>query len=284
MSEKTSLSLHTVQSWVKDAISTQGNVSDVLHSAELQKYMSPENALDLLLPSQSLSGAERLDIYRKMYVLRMVDSMESDFPVLAAYMKDRFHEIVMNYVALYPSRSYTLNHLGNDFPSFLRRYVSDEDLDLIYDLALLEQTISAVIDIEETPILTNEELSTIQPEEWETLVLKPVAALKVLTLYTNAVEFLRANDDNLDFPLPKKQESYVMVFRLYYSTDYAEMSTLEYTLLELILNGNSLLKALDLLMHTMDTQHTVVESQVFAIFQSWVQRGIFRSLRKAPSD
>jgi len=284
ITKKATIPLHTIQMWMKNAIATQGIVDDVLHSSELESIIPYKDATNLLLPSKSLSNTERLDIYRKMYVLRMVDAMESDFPVLATYLNERFHTVVMDYVAVYPSRSYTLNHLGNDFHYFLRGYELGEDKELICELALLEHAISTVIDIEETPTLNHNELGSINAEQWETLILKPVKALKVFKLSTNAVAFLNASDNNLELPEPISQESYVMVFRLDYTTDYVEMNKVEFDLLEIILNGNSLLKSFDLLMQKTYLQNDIDGAHVFGMFQTWVQRGIFQSLTQSLAD
>src|ERR1700693_5648101 len=73
-----------------------------------------QEGLALVLPSATLTAGERAGIYRDMYLARLVEALETDYPGLLHYLgKNAFEELGARYVAEFPSRSYTLNRLGD---------------------------------------------------------------------------------------------------------------------------------------------------------------------------
>src|SRR5207248_8962330 len=78
---------------------------------------------EVILPSRSLRPAERVAIYQGMYLLRMEEALVSDYPALKHLLGDqRFAALVRDYVAAFPSVSYTLNRLGDHFPEFVAKW------------------------------------------------------------------------------------------------------------------------------------------------------------------
>ena len=67
-----------------------------------------------MLPSaRGLRAAERVGIYQGMYLPRMLEALESDYPGLAHFLGPRaWTRLVRRYLNAHPSRSYTLNELG----------------------------------------------------------------------------------------------------------------------------------------------------------------------------
>ena len=71
----------------------------------------------MILPSKTLTPVERVGVYQGMYLLRMIEALEGDYPAVAHFLGDEeFAELVTRYVAAHPSTSYTFNRLG-DAPS-----------------------------------------------------------------------------------------------------------------------------------------------------------------------
>lgn len=224
--------LRTVQQWMKSAIVTQGTITDVLHNDSVEQLLPFESAMDLVLPSRTLSQEQRIEIYRTMYPLRMVEALEADYPTLARFMGEDFETLVMRYVEEYPSQSYTLNHLGKHLPAFLQNSTDYKNSELLHDIALMELAISDVIDEEEVEIFDSNDLTFLDEQTIENLVLEAVPAFRLQALSTNAVEYLSALDNDEDFPTENKQQSYAIVYRKDYSTDYVQLDDLEYTILK----------------------------------------------------
>ncbi len=100
----------------------------------------------VLRPSQTLGAVERIGIYQGMYLLRMTDALAADYPGLAhALGEEGFRRFVRAYVTRHPSRSYTLNRLGDDVPGFVAR-TRRPDRRFLADLAKLERAVSRLYD------------------------------------------------------------------------------------------------------------------------------------------
>ena len=104
-----------LQAWFLTAIMTPGGVQRGLALAA-QRHGLAEHEV---LRSPGGSGS-RLHIYADGYVLRLLECMRADFPVLARTMgPELFDFFAKAYVWRHPSRSTTLYDLGRGFADFL---------------------------------------------------------------------------------------------------------------------------------------------------------------------
>ena len=73
-------------------------------------------------PSPGLKAAQRLAIYRKGYLLRLLETLREDFPNLRRAMGDPlFDFFATSYVRRNPSRNPSLTSFGANFPKFLQQ-------------------------------------------------------------------------------------------------------------------------------------------------------------------
>ncbi len=115
-----------------------GPVEEALRVAEAEV---PAGRIgDVVLPSKTLTAAERVGIYHGMYPLRMTEALQSDYPALAHYLgDDGFRDLVRGYVQAFPSRSYTLNSLGDHLPEYVKTAPGVRRPEFCHDLARLER-------------------------------------------------------------------------------------------------------------------------------------------------
>ena len=79
------------------------------------------SAEDVVAERRGLSARERLAVYTGGYVLRLLECMRADFPVLRGFIGDSvFDAFAKAYVITMPPVSHSLYDLGADFPRFLR--------------------------------------------------------------------------------------------------------------------------------------------------------------------
>jgi hypothetical protein len=84
-----------------------------------------------------------------MYPLRMHDALAADYPGVRAFLGDHlFEHFVADYVAVHPSRSYTLNRLGDSVPEYVRTWHHPKRA-FLADLARLELTVTETFDADE---------------------------------------------------------------------------------------------------------------------------------------
>ncbi len=87
---------------------------------DLTRRDLPPGASRHLLPNRHLGAAARLEVYNGQYWMRLLESLQEDFPGVQRLLgKARFERLCRDYLTAHPSRSWTLRNLGRRLPSFL---------------------------------------------------------------------------------------------------------------------------------------------------------------------
>ena len=98
------------------------------------------HAEDVVAEKRGLSARERLAVYTGGYVLRLLECMREDFPVLRGFVGDSvFDAFAKAYVITLPPTSHSLYDLGADFPRFLeetkpKNWQLDSGISVMLDL------------------------------------------------------------------------------------------------------------------------------------------------------
>lgn len=79
-------------------------------------------SLEFLKPPFKGELKERFEIYANGYPLRTQSAMEEIFELLPKLLGEKeWHRLGGAYVRLHPSKSYSLQHIGEEFPAFLEK-------------------------------------------------------------------------------------------------------------------------------------------------------------------
>ena len=127
----------------------------------------------------ALDAAARIEIYADMYRARLVDVLGEDFPRVRAILgDDAFAALAGRYLARYPSDNPSVRHLGHGFAG----YLATERLPhpFLADLAHLEWARVEVFDAPDPEPLRLDDLAAIAPADWPALVLRPIAACRLV--------------------------------------------------------------------------------------------------------
>ena len=99
------------------AVTTPGGVREGVRLARDRYALDTDDAVK---GSNRLSAHERLEIYARGYVLRLLECLRAEFPILLALVGDQVFEMfASSYVWTKPSRSPSLYDLGAGFAAFL---------------------------------------------------------------------------------------------------------------------------------------------------------------------
>ncbi len=230
-------------------------------------------------PSTSLTAAERVGVYQGMYLSRMREALESDYPGLARFLgPEGWESLVTAYVQAHPSRSYTLNVLGRDLPDFVGAARVRRPA-FCRDLARLEWAVSEVFDAPETPPLTEAALASIAPADWERARLVPVAALRLVVLEHDAGAHLDALRDAKRRRLPvRRRRCRVVVHRRSYAVFRREQAAAAFALLEDLVNGLAVGRALA----RAQARHRkrLGLDEAFRLFRDWAAMGLFQAVER----
>ncbi|MFF2808386.1 putative DNA-binding domain-containing protein [Streptomyces sp. NPDC058000] len=120
---------------------------------------TPGDALPLTTPA-ALSPRQSLALYQDSYRLRLTSCLRTLFPAMVDLLgEELFDGFAEDYLRAHPSHRHTLSTLGEHFADHLERHRPDADLpaaqredwiDLLVDLARLEQLYTEVLDAEGT--------------------------------------------------------------------------------------------------------------------------------------
>lgn len=273
---KKPIPLTTLQQWMQAVIEHPGTSHEAWHSVQAQQQLPFVEAFAAVLPSASLTPMERIAIYRRMFVLRMTESMAIDYPGVKSFLgEEAFDRIVTEeYVRKYPSKSYTLNHLGRFFPEFLNSSGLPEK-NFLSDLARLELAITNNLEAEETPVATAEQIASVPPNAWEHVRLIPITAMELLKFESNVCAYLDAVTEETALPLPEQRQSFAVVYRKEYRSYWEVLSEQQWTLLSALAAGKQFGHSIGALLEQFPGSEEKLQDDLFHWFNDWVGKGLF---------
>ena len=271
--------LSRVQRWMQEVVVHPGSIDEALASKAARAEVPPERLGDVVLPSRTLAPAQRVEIYQRMYLLRMEEALGIDYPALARFLGPRgFRDLVRDYVASFPSRSYTLNRLGDHLPAFVLTAGGLRHRGFCHDLARLELAMTEVFDETETPSLSAEAVAAVPAEAWAAARLRPIAAFRLLALRYPAnayVQSIRGRGHR--HPRPRRQDGWLAVYRRNYSVRRLELSLPAYRLLSELVAGAPLGPAVAAAARRRPGSGAG-PAQLYRWFRAWMAKGLFMGL------
>ena len=274
--------LSGIQHWMQEFVVHPGRVQEALRSKEARRLVDPKKIAEVILPSRTLEPEERVDIYHGMYLIRMEEALQSDYRGLQEFLGMRgFRKLVARYVLSFPSRSFTLNRLSDHLPEFILAQKGFRSRGFCYDLARLELAIAHVFDEEETPPLTTEEIAAFPPEAWEHARLEPIRPLRLLSFKYNVNTFLQSvRDGSRTHPRPRLKDDFVAIHRRSYSVYRLDLSRTAFDLLQDLVSGQPLGKAVQKAARR--GRGAATEDELFRWFREWVSGGVFQKVEALP--
>ena len=269
--------LNQVQQWMQACVMEPGPVEEAIASAAVSRHVPAADARRMVRPSAALTALERLDIYRRMYELRLIEALRVDYPGLHRFLgEDVFDELARMYVRQSPSRSYTLNRLGDALPQFLAQVEGLPRPRFVLDLARLELAETQVFDEEESPVADGSAVNGILPERWESIRLRPIAALRLIELDYPAHLYLAAMraDGEASPEAPGRKRARLVVFRQNFHIHHLELEPMAHPLLTHLLAGVPLGKAIT----AEPAAKYLSPNRVFTWFREWFEAGLFQAV------
>jgi hypothetical protein len=270
--------LGRLQRWMQEVVVHPGTVEEAIASPNAEHEIAADSLSKIVRPSHSMTSAERVGVYHGMYLMRMEEALETDYPVIRYHLGDRqFSHLVRDYVQSYPSTSYTLNRLGDHLPQFFLDRPEWPQAAFLHDLARLELAMTEVFDERETPVLGAEELESVAPESWEQARLEPIAAVRVVAFKYSVLPHLSAFHNDRPTPGPRRRASWVAVYRRDYSVLRLELSRAEHDLLRDLIDGVPLGEALATAAAVQKSARQ--QQKIFRWFRTWISEGLFSAIR-----
>lgn len=196
-------SVDHLQRWMFEAVTHPGGLDSGLAAVGL-----PDAGLEgVVLPSDTLTAFDRLEIYADMYFLRLIDIMADEYPTVVYLLgDDLFRAQCRLFLRDHPSRSYQLNRLSPEFPGWLAQRPTGEIRHQAFavDLARVERAMEDIFDAPEKERIAPEAVAEIGPDQWADTRLEVIPAHRALTLDHPVTPFMDAarQDRHEDVPEP----------------------------------------------------------------------------------
>jgi hypothetical protein len=286
--------LDIVQRWFQAVVTHPAGVAEGAAGDEAQRLLRLDRGeLEAVVRrSRNLTAEERLSIYANAYWARLLECLGDCFPVLrTALGEEVFDSFAFEYLQRYPSRSYTLDRLGERFPQFLDETRPPESAwpDFLIDLARFEWTLAKVFDgpgVEGQRLLSHEDLVGLPPERFAAARLVPVVCLRLLVsrypvnAYYTAVRHAEEGDE---VPIPEPAEELVAILRRDFVVRRYSLSRPQHALLEAVLGGATVNEAITAAAAQPDVtglDDEVLAASLQAWFRFWTAEGFFHRLEE----
>ncbi len=297
-------SLHGIQHWMQAVIVDPDGVQSGAASAEARKALESDAVSidDMILPSNALSSQRRIEVYANAYYARLLECLRDEYPALTALLgEDTFNAFGFEYLQQYSSQSYTLADLGHAFPAFLSENRAaattdngDEEsengqsadqswVNLMIDLAVVERTYSEVFSgrgIEKAETLSADAVAAIPPDDVGNICLIPAPCVRLVKLNSRAHEFaiaVRKGTASTD-QLPESLPTYLVITRLNYVVRTIIVERDEFQLLEHLVNGLPLGKAIERVAEHSSLGEEQLTQHIAAWFRKWATDRLFSGI------
>jgi hypothetical protein len=138
-----------------------------------------------------VSTSTRLAIYSDAYRLRLIEALESNYPVLAELLgADQFSSLARTYIDTHPSQHYSIRWFGHRLTEFLNGSYANQPW--LAELARWEWATAHAFDAADAASLTQADMATLAPDAWAQLMLRASPSLTHLQLNSNIVAIVKA--------------------------------------------------------------------------------------------
>lgn len=273
------LPLLRLQRWMQAVIEHSGSVDEAVESPPARKELDPAKIGRVILPSKTLTPVERVGVYQGMYLLRMIEALEGDYPAVAHFLGgEEFADLVTRYVQVHPSESYSFNRFGGRFPEFVRKSTGVRKKAFVADLARLELLVTEVFDARESPAWPAEEIARIPEEAWARAVFQPISAFRLGAFAFPVNAYLQSvKEDDHDHPVVGRKATWVAVWRKKYEVWRLELSKPAYDLLHALARGRPFGKAVAQAARGLQGR---AGDQLFRWLRDWVAEGMFQGVER----
>lgn len=249
--------LPVLQKWMQSVITHVEGVVEGIDSPAAQQHIAVDASQleSIVTRSQRRTSVQRLEVYAHAYYARLIECLKSIYPLFAKTVGDElFDQFAVTYLQQYPSRSYTLNRLGDRFPDFLEETSPTRGTDelgfedFLVGLAVAERSIDAIFDgpgVEQTEVLSPSHLEGISPGEFAQATFQMVPCLRLHAFPFPVSDFITAIKQDPAAAIPAASPSWLALTRKDYIVRRVPLSCWEYHLLVRLTEGQSVSQAIE---------------------------------------
>ena len=272
------MALRALQEWFTSAVLHPDGLAASLTEHTATARVTEDDLERLVRPSATLSGAERVEIYREAYRSRLIECLADDYPTVQHALGDEaFDAVCRAYIDRHPSRSPSLNFYGRHMVAFLGGGWAHPHASFAADLAAIEWALVEVLHAGAAERLSHETLSAIPLSRWPAARLVPSSTVRLLELGHPANAYFQEFREGNDPDVPAPRWSATAVYRDGAMLWRMELNRSMHVLLRELFASRSLGEAVEAL----TAQESASEqqgSQVMQWFREWIAHGFFAQI------
>lgn len=253
---KTPTTLKNRQQWFASIITEPLIEGSSINPVTPEGRTIAEEANQWIAPSPTLEPWQRMEIYNQQYWWRLLKILQNIYPTLTRLFgyEDFNKTIAVPYLVKYPSKHWSIDHIGNCLTNWIEEDYKDEDQGLIYDVALVDHTIDRTFVIPNRKAIDMTQLP--QGTNISDLLSRKIYLQPWVTLFELKYDLFRFREHMLkeevehwmenDFPslMQEREKYYFVVWRdAEKNVVWDELSEAEYLVLNRFQEGNTIERA-----------------------------------------
>lgn len=254
----------------------------LLQSPLLQNHVLDSSDADanaalnsLIVESERVPRATRLNIYANAYRARIAEALSVDFCGLHTYVGDEaFAELIDAYIERHPSHYFSLRNIGGELTNYLKitsPYAAHAEL---HELAQFEWTLCHAFDAADAMCADAAYFSTLPPQQWPDITLRFLPSLRILSMRSNAPEIWKSLNAKKEPPVVEisaKEQSWI-VWRRDLKILFRPLDTVEKVALDIFMRGETFFNVCDELAE--ELPESEVPQRSVNILQQWLADGL----------
>lgn len=239
---------------------------------QLQSHvLSGDDTLAAQIEStDAVPASTRLAIYSDAYRLRLIEALQANYPVLDALLgSDEFARLTQLYLSAYPSRHYSIRWFGHRLAGFVRELDEFRAQPWLPEIADWEWKVATAFDATDAALLELDDLATVAPEDWSSLVLTLHPSVQTIAVTTNVAEIVKAAGNEQSLPEGKiGDEGAWLIWRRDLAVQYRSLDPVEARALNTLATGATFEALCEAMAELMDADE--VPQRAAQFLRTWI--------------
>ncbi len=242
-----------------------------------QQLDQPHSLAQQVVEQGKINAAQRLGIYGNAYRVRLQKVIETDHPVLCAYLgDDLFAELLTGYLQAHPSQVRSLRYFCQRLPEYLQVTKPFSQHPVLAEIAMFENLLLDSFDAPDRQRKDFAEVQALPPEQWPAMHLRLHPSVQFFIARWNSVESWQAikaeNKPPVAEKIPSDSNHQAMLPWLVWRneqqlTQFRSLDGAEYELLTEIVKGQGFASLCELLIAWYSEEE--IGQRVVSYMQRW---------------
>jgi hypothetical protein len=230
---------------------------------QFQQYLLNEDLAieSCVISTPTVPAITRLQVYKDAYFLRLLEVLESDYPILKNIMgNERFEQLIADYIHCYPSAYRSVRWVGQHLANYIDKEPAFADTPWLKEIALFEWALNDAFDSADKPPLGLESMATISPLDWPNLSFTIHPSVQRWDSEYDIIPLWHAAKNEMPLPIAKAVKSPILVWRKEYDVKFQLMSVDAALMLDTLIAGKTFSSACENLCTLIDEENVAMHA------------------------